>query len=128
MEPSVYWICLLSATPILSSLHFLFCKCLSRTRGTPSRMNSEEHSEPPNELSPIQSHLSSMPPIQRNERTDSGISFDVPRLMTRNQHYGSEATTTVPVHSPSSLQSHLDAINSFSSDPPPPYPGRDTSR
>ena len=90
-------------------------------------MNSEEHSEPPNELSPIQSHLSSMPPIQRNERTDRGISFDAPRLMTRYQHNGSEATTTVPIHSPSSLQSHLDAINSFSSDPPPPYPGRDTN-
>ena len=91
-------------------------------------MNSEEHSEAPNELSPTESHLSSMPTIQRNERTDRGISFDVPRLMTRYQHNGSEATTTVPVHSPSSLQSHLDAINLFSSDPPPPYPGRDTSR
>ena len=91
-------------------------------------MNSGEHSDPPNELSPIQSHLSSMPPIQGNERTDRGISFDVPRLMTRYQHNGSEATTNVPVHSPSSLQSHLDAKKSFNSDPPPPYPGRDTSR
>ena len=90
-------------------------------------MNSEEHSEPPNELSPIQSHLSSMPPIQRNERTDRSISIDVPGLMTRYQYYASEARTSVPVHNPSTLQPPSDAINSFSSDPPPPYPGRDTS-
>ena len=118
MELPVYWICVLAATPLLSSIVCLLCK---------SRMDSEEHSEPPNELSTIQSHPSSIPSVQRNERTDRGISIGVPRLMTGYQHYGSEAATRVPVHSPSSLQSHLDAINSFSSDRPPPYPGCNTS-
>ena len=106
----------LPATPIFSSLFVYFCKYLLRTC-------CEEDSEPPNELSTIQSHSSSMPPIQRNETTHRSP----PRSMTRNQHDELEGTTTIPVHSPSSIQSHSDAMNSFSSDPPPPYPGRDTS-
>ena len=127
LETSEYLIYILPGTIVLVCLLFKF---LYRTRNEdiiPSRMNSQQHSDSPNELSTIQSHSSSIPPSQTNEGDPMNVELDPSHLISRYLRHVSEAVAIAPVHFPSSSQALPSTLNSLYLDPPPPYPGSNTS-
>ena len=92
-----------------------------------SLMNSQRRPESPNEPSTIQSLSSSIPTSQTNEGNNGNVDLDPPHLIAQYQRHGSEAVTIAPVHYPFLSQALPNASNSSYYDPPPPYPGYNTS-
>ena len=127
IELSEYLVYILPGTVVLVCLLFKF---LYKTRNEEiilSRMNSQRRPESPNELSTIQSHSSSTTQSQRNEGNTSSVELDLPRLISRYHRHGSESVTIAPLHLPSSSRALPSASSSSYFDPPPPYPGYNTS-
>ena len=127
LETSEYLIYILPGTIVLVCLLFKFLYSTRNEDIILSRTNSQQHPESPNELSTIQSHSSSIPPSQTNESNSRNMELDPSHLISRYQRNVSEAVTIAPVHLPSSSQALPNASNSSYFDPPPPYPGFNTS-
>ena len=127
LETSEYLIYIFPGTIVLACLLFTLPRRTKNGNIILSRMNSQQHPESPNELSTIQSHSSSIPPSQTNESNSRNMELDPSHLISRYQRNVSEAVTIAPVHLPSSSQALPNASNSSYFDPPPPYPGFNTS-
>ena len=122
-ETPKYLIFIFPGTVVLACL---LCTLPRRTRNE-DIMNSQQRPESPNESSTIQSHSSSIPTSQTNEGNTRNLELDPPYSIARYQRHGSEAVTIAPVHFPSSSQALPSASYSSYLDPPPPYPGYNTS-
>ena len=127
LETSEYLIFIFPGAIVLACLLFTLPRRTRNENITLSRMNSQQHSESPNELSTIQSHSSPIPSSQTNERNPRNVEHNPSRSISRYQRHGSEPVTIAPVHFPSSSQALPTALNSSYFDPPPPYPGSNTS-
>ena len=127
LETSVYLIFIFPGAILLSCLLFTLPRRQRDEDIIPSRINSRQRPESPNELSTIQSHSFSIPPSQTNESNTRNVELDPPYSIARYQRHGSEAVTIAPVHFPSSSQALPSASYSSYLDPPPPYPGYNTS-
>ena len=127
LETSQYLIFIFPGAIVLSCLLFTLPRRNRDEDIIPSRINSRQRPESPNELSTIQSHSFSIPPSQTNESNTRNVELDPPYSIARYQCHGSEAVTIAPVHFPSSSQALPSISNSLYFDPPPPYPGSNTS-
>ena len=127
LETSQYLIFIFPGAIVLSCLLFTLPRRKRDEDIIPSRINSRQRPESPNELSTIQSHSFSIPPSQTNESNTRNVELDPPYSIARYQCHGSEAVTIAPVHFPSSSQALPSISNSLYFDPPPPYPGSNTS-